>query len=105
MALPRVPIPSTALYQRYEQHARVFGILDDNLRISISNYYQKDGVRIRVFEDEKNYTDEHYVFKVEDVKDLTGEEVRAFNRKINEIFSEKATVFKGMVLTDGQYTF
>ena len=98
-------LPSTARYKRYVQHTKAFQILDKNLILSIDNNFQNGGTSIRLIEREEDYSTNYDIFKVENVKDLTGTEVRDFNRKIDEIFSKNESVYTGLALTDGQYSF
>lgn len=97
--------PSTARYQSYVQHTKAFQILDKNLKYSIENRFGNGGTSIKFLDENKVYSKNLLVFEVVNVKDLTGDEVKNFNNNIAAIFETKKSNFKGIVLTDGEYSF
>ena len=98
-------IPTTVKYESYVQHMKVFELLDKNLQYSIENRFQNGGTSIKFLDVNTNFSSDLLVFEVKDVKDLTGDEVRTFNTRISEIFETKTSKFKGLVVTDGAYSF
>lgn len=105
MSFPKIPLPSTARYKSYVQRIKAFLILDKNLKFSIVNNSQNVGTSVRLLDENESFSKGHDVFRVADVKDLTGEEVRAFNNKLDEIFEQNDSGYSGLILTDGDYTF
>lgn len=98
-------IPSTARYESYVQHTKAFQLLDKNLQYSIENRFQNGGTSIKLLNINSNFSKGLLVYKVKTIKDLTGDEVRTFNTRMSEIFESKTSQFKGLVLTDGRYSF
>ena len=94
------PIPNTERYQIYVNRKKAFQILDENLQLSIKAYNQY----VRLIDKQENYPSEFYVFEVANAKNLTGNEVRAFNAKMDEIF-EMGNAYKSMIITDPNYAF
>jgi len=97
----RMPLPSTARYEDYITRKKVFNILDDNLKYSI-NAFEQDIVLI---DKKAAYSSESYVFTVENTKDFTGKELRAFNNQLDEIFEKGNSEYKNIILTDSEYAF
>lgn len=98
-------IPSTARYESYVQHTKAFQILDQNLQYSLQNRFANGGTSIKLLDVNSNFPNELLVYKVSNIKDLTGDEVRTFNTRISEIFESKKSEYKGLVITDGAYSF
>ncbi|RKR14208.1 TonB family protein [Maribacter vaceletii] len=90
-------LPSTSEYEFYVNRKKAFQILDKNLDISIP-IKTHDAVLV---EKARNYSKESYVYKVANIKDLSGAEVRVFNKKVEEIFAQESQ-HKDMVITDGE---
>ena len=97
--------PSSARYKMYVEQKKTFQILDKNLKFSVKNNFPSGGTYIRLLDKNQSRTDNVYVFEVKDVKDLTGQEVRDFNLKVDEIFTQKGSKFKSLILTDRRYEF
>src|SRR6056297_19809 len=97
--------PSTAKYESYVQHKIAFQILDENLQYSLQNRFENGGTSIKLLDLHRDFSNDLLVFEVSTIKDLTGDEVRTFNNRISEIFETKTSDFKGLILTDGTYSF
>ncbi len=87
--------PSTILYNSYFNRERAFQLLDENLRISIDAY--KQDVRLISSNEIKN--DKSYVFKVNHLSNLTANEIRSFNGKMEEVFENESS-YSNIILTD-----
>ncbi len=88
--------PSTVLYQSYVQRMKAFQLLDKNLKLSIKAHKQS----VTLVALSNNYPDDYYVYEVGDITDLTGDEVRAFNAKMDEVFEQESTAFSSILITD-----
>jgi len=99
------PLPSTTRYKSYVVRTEAFLILDDNLRVSISTNRNNEGLGARPVELKNTKTEGYLIFEVENIKDLTGDEVRAFNNKLDAVFNQNHSEYSGMVLKDGHYAF
>ena len=93
--------PSTKRYESYVSRTKAFQILDENLQYSIKAYDQKVGLIDKM----STYPMDAYLFKVNNSKDLTRNELRAFNNKLDEIFEKGATAYTAIILTDDTYAF
>ncbi len=103
--LPKRPLPSTPRYKNYITRTKAFQVLDDNLKVSIRANRNNEGFGVRPVDLKNSNTEGFLIFEVKNVKDLTGEEVRAFNIKLDEIFKRNDSGNSGLILTDGEYTF
>jgi TonB family protein len=91
------PLPSSANYNAYAERKKVLQILDENLKYSI---HQKDYSIRLVNKADKNLGPGEFI-KVENVKDLTGEEIRQVNQTLNHIKGSERFLF----LSDDEYSF
>ena len=89
--------PSKAFYQRYVQRKKALQLLDSDLKIAIKASKQD----VALVSTSNSYPKDYYVYKVSDIKDFTGNEVSAFNAKMDEIFEEKTTAFSSILIADG----
>ncbi|TMM58375.1 TonB family protein [Maribacter algarum] len=99
--LPKMPLPSTSRYENYLSRKEAFFILDPNLQFSVKAYDQQ----INLIDIKPNYENSSFLFEVENVKDLTGNELRMFNNKLEEILEQEGAVYSDLILTDGIYAF
>ncbi|MDO1513370.1 M56 family metallopeptidase [Maribacter confluentis] len=89
--------PSEEEYTNYVKREKAFQILDENLRISVSD---KDMSIHLIEKDDKNLGPGDWI-TVEDVKDLTGTEIKKVNKALDLI---KGTP-RNVVIKDEQYSF
>jgi TonB family protein len=92
-----IPYPSTQSYEQYKNWETVFQVLDKNLKISINQ--RKKTIRFIVKED-KNLGAGEWI-TVQDVKDLTGDEVR----KVNQALDAVEGTDKFVAVSDNEYSF
>jgi TonB family protein len=85
----QIPLPSTLRYQSYINRKKAFQILDKNLMISIN---QKELAIRKITKEDKNLGPGEFIV-VEDVSDLTGDEIRNINQKIAHIDFGKRFLF------------
>ena len=89
--------PSSLDYENYVKREKAFQILDENLRISVSEKKMK--IRLLINED-KNLGAGDWI-TVADVKDLTGTEVK----KVNAALEMMKGTPRNVVIKDEQYSF
>ncbi|MEE9364173.1 MAG: M56 family metallopeptidase [Cellulophaga sp.] len=92
--------PTTVAYNRYLKRRKAFQLLDNNLKISISEAQ----LEIEIIHEKRNYPSDYYIYKVNDIKDFTGAELRSLNNKINEVFEQKSK-YTNIILTDDTYVY
>jgi hypothetical protein len=95
----RFPLPSTALYENYINRKKAFQILDQNFKASISAYSNE----VVLLNTPEEYPEDYTTVKVIDVKNLSVDEVRNFNRIMDDI--SKNNKVESIVITDGNYAF
>jgi len=91
------PFPSTERYQEFVNSKKAFQIIDQNLKVSISAYSNE----VVLLNSPEEYPEEYTRVKVNDLKDLTGDEIRNFNRISDNI--SKNNKVESIVITDGAY--
>ncbi len=87
--------PSTSQYNSYVNRTKAFQLLDKNLDISID----MGKYDVIIIKQKDINTNDSYVFKVVDITDLTSDEIRSFNGKMEGVF-EKESTYDNIVLTD-----
>lgn len=60
---------------------------------------------MRQINNDYNYSNGSYELQVGDVRDLTGEEIRKFNNKMDEIFKKENSTYSSLILKDNRYRF
>ncbi len=101
---PHSPLPSTVGYNAYVEGVKAFQILDKNLRISLQGDKKNGSLAVGLIKKNDEYPQEYYVLNVQNTNDLTGEEIRGVNHKLDVIF-QKESAYTALVLTDENYAF
>lgn len=89
--------PSSGEYEYYLNRKKAFQILDQNLDISIP-WKTHDAI---LTSNVSNSPEGSYIYEVPDIKDLSGVEVRSFNKKMKEVFTEGSS-YKTLILKDAK---
>jgi TonB family protein len=92
-----IPYPSSKSYKNYVNREVAFKTLDKNLKASI---LQKE-YSVRLIEKTDKNLGSGEFFKVENIKDLTGEEIRKVNQTLEHIKGTERFLF----LSDDEYSF
>ena len=93
----KIKLPSTSLYENYLNRENTFQILDNNLRISIN---QRELSIRKVEKEDKNLGPGEFVH-VDNIKDLTGDEIRKVNQLIDSIDFDNRILF----ISDDRHAF
>jgi len=96
-----MPQPSTELYESYVGKRKAFHLLDKNLNVSLDAYK----LNVMLFENRDSFSKDYYLFEVNNTNDLTGNELRALNGKLEEIFESGNSTYDRLIITDGLYDF
>ncbi len=100
-----VPLPSTERYESYVKRKKAFQILDENLKFSIKSENKEYGIDVQEIEKSDSYTANSHVMEVADITNVNGEEVMAFNNKVDEIFKSGNSKYEDIILKDDNYSF
>ena len=95
--LSKLPIPSSDRYENYLNHEKTFQILDENLRISINR--RELAIR-KIEKEDKNLGPGEFVH-VDNIKDLTGDEIRKVNQLLDNIDFDNRILF----ISDDRHAF
>ena len=79
--LQKLPYPSSSGYVNYVNRKKVFQVLDKNLKVSIN---QREKTIRPIIKEDKNLGSVEWV-TVQDVRDLTGIEIRKVNQALNAV--------------------
>ena len=98
------PLPSSSAYNSYMEERRVYRILDENLRISIHKDWNGEGLGVRQLKNGFSLPMDSYLFTVQNVSDLTGNEVKKFNQALDLVFID-GSKYNNLVITDDHTSF
>ncbi len=96
-SLSKLPLPSTSSYESFVKYTRTFQMLDNNLTVSID--YKNRAIR-PIEKEDKNLGPGEWVV-VQNISDLTGDEVRKVNHALQSVEGTDRMV----AITDGNYSF
>ncbi|WP_276168124.1 M56 family metallopeptidase [Zobellia alginiliquefaciens] len=99
----RIPVPSTKRYESYLKRKEAFQILDENLKFSIQSDKVEKGFDVVQIEDNSN-VDNSYELHVNNVSDLSGEEIRYLNRSMEKVFAGNSK-YRNLILSDNSRRF
>lgn len=88
-------LPSSEEYEYYLNRRKAFQILDKNLDISIPRKTH-DVVLVKKAD---TYGRDCYVYKVSNIKDLSGVEIQSFNEKMGKVFA-LGSLYKSVIVED-----
>ena len=80
---PPPPLPSSSAYNSYVEEKMVYQTLDENLRISIIKICNGEGLGVRPIANGLSFPMDSYLFAVQNISDLTGNEVKKFNQALH----------------------
>ena len=93
--------PTSTAYNDYVRSKKAFQLLDKNLKASIDAYK----LQVMLIDNKDSFSKDYYLFEVRNTNDLTGNELRALNGKLEEIFERGNSAYDSLILTDGLYDF
>ena len=93
--------PTSKVYNDYVRSKKAFQLLDKNLKASIDAYK----LQVMLIDNKDSFSKDYYLFEVRNTNDLTGNELRALNGKLEEIFERGNSDYDSLILTDRLYDF
>ena len=93
--------PNSALYDDYIRRKKAIPLLDKNLYASIAAF----DTGVMLMDPLESFPSDYYEYEVRNAKELTGEELRTINGKLEEIFESGNSSYYNLIITDGLNDF